>query len=163
MKKLIATIIILIFLVNVTPVAAGETVTEERETKAYHPIYQAIDDYDFLLAPLSCGVVGLQYGGLYGGVAGVAIGSIDELLNYFEVTDKHYLTAGILGIGTATKFELPYYLGESVGSIVGITAASGKANRVIEKSFPIAFTAIAGQSYAGKRGCDRRCSCWSCR
>ncbi len=127
-----------------------ETTNESVFKKSYNVVYQFIDEYDYLLTPLSSAIAGMIRCGMWcaagGGLAGVA----DELSVYYGYTDKRYLTWGIFGIATGHVIK-PSVVSDIGGIAIGILLPSGVLSSHNELIAPV-ISAIAGNSIAGTTG-----------
>ena len=80
---------------------------------------------------------------------GFLVGCVDEVLVSYEFTEKHYLTAGLLGSGMTQKLELPYHANEAIGFLAGLLFATGQLNHLLDKAGTPISTAMAAGSYGG--------------
>jgi hypothetical protein len=115
----------------------------DQPTKTYHIAYQIMQDYEFLLQPLSAGAIGAANLGFNGALAGATLGTIDLLSNYYKLYDKPYLTSAVLGWGASYKFKAPYQLNEIAGFTTGILLPTG----VFDQHFDKIATPLIGVTY----------------
>jgi len=116
----------------------------------YNSLYQFINEHEYLVTPLAGAVAGGYLCGPWCIVIGGTAGAIDETLNYFEVTDKRYLTWVI--IGTAFGYTAhPTLAYEIAGGAVGFLVITGNGELVIPAIAPT-MSAIAGNTIAGVPG-----------
>ena len=118
--------------------------------KSYNVVYQFINDHEYLLVPLSGLMAGARICGFWCATGGGIAGAIDEVLVYFGVTDKRYLTWGVFGAATGHAIS-PSRTSELAGVAFGILLPTGMLNGHKEIIAPIA-SSLAGKVVDGIPG-----------
>lgn len=122
------------------------------ELRFYNPVYDAIHNYEYLLPPISGTIIGGVNYGIYGAAAGLALGTGDLIANSFGLYEKPYLTSAVLGSGMAASFQLPYYIGESIGFAGGLLVPTGIFDDYLDKAATPLSGAISGYASYGPPG-----------
>ena len=120
------------------------------KAKIYRSDHQFIYDYENLLYPVSAAIIGGITFGIWGGVAGFACGSIDQLAINYKIYDHPYLTAGIIGLTIAaplSKLGMPYYIVEMIGFGGGLLFPTGVFYNHIDEIMVLTSGLLTGYSY----------------
>ncbi len=142
MLNKILSLVLSVFLFIPTIAAASESATSQSNWGV--SIYQKLNDYDFLLTPMSGAVIGSAVGGAWGGAIGALIGGADECLIYRKVSSYTHLTAGFLGLALAKALRLPYFVAESLGFGIGLSISTGYLNLASTQLSGLASGLISG-------------------
>lgn len=142
--KILLKILLLAFFLIISTAKADEPTNFD---KASNSIYDFIHDHEYLLVPLVNAAGGLSLCGPWCAVAGGIAGATEEGLNYYGVTNKRYLTYGILGGATGNMLTPAL---TSTGVLTGLLFDGlFKGN---EELVAPAFTATLGMQAGGSSG-----------
>lgn len=119
-------------------------------TKSYNVVYQLVDEHEYLFAPISGAVAGQVCCGVWCAVVGGVLGTVDELLIYFKIADKHHLIWAVFGAATGQVIK-PSMVTGIAGIAVGILLPTGALNDHGELIAPVIST-IAGYLKLGLPG-----------
>ncbi len=123
------------------------------QTANENSAFQAMDDYYFVITPLTGALACGLAAGLPGLALGLAAGGVDEALIHFGYTSQRHLTLGILTASTFATLGLPYHIAEIVAFGLSTSISSGAITIESTKLAHPANAMISGVALANAYTC----------
>jgi len=131
-------------------ILAGAPEQEETQENQAPWIYDVLSGYNYLIVPIVAGGAGAVVAGpVVGFATGASLAIIDELLIENGYADSYTFTSGIMGAGTLSTLNAPYYLNTITGFVLGMLINAGMFEDLHQYAGGIIQGGIAGQVYSG--------------